>query len=85
MDDHDHDRDAIARLTTHEAICTERHAAVTRQLGEMRGAQQKLFDITDRVGNTLAGIGGKVAIIEAVMLALLALGIYEVLIRPVFQ
>lgn len=79
------DDGTLAELKTHEAVCAERYDAITRAIESLRTAQRLLFDKTDAMNSTLNRLAGKMVIIEAVMLALLALGVYEVLIRPVFH
>lgn len=74
-----------AALARHEAVCEERYDAVKKAIDALRESQKRLFSTQDDIVRTLGTISGKVGIIEAVMLALLALGIYEVLVRPVFQ
>jgi len=74
-----------AALDKHEGICAERYANITTSIVGLRAAQEKLFATTDAINATLNRLAGKVVIIEAIMLGLLALGVYEVIFKPLFE
>ena len=84
-DDDTMNESTASRLAAHTASCDQRYKNITDAISGLRDAQKALFESSRETNATLNRTAGKVAIIEAIMLALLALGIYEVLIRPVFQ
>lgn len=71
-------------LETHEAVCAERYSQIKAAIESLRNTQARLFEKTDDATAALNRLTGKLVIIEAIMFALLALGIYEMVFRPVF-
>ena len=77
--------EATAALARHEGVCDERHKNLCSSIQGLRDRTRRLFELQEKSNEQLNLIAGRMRYVDAILLALLALGIYEVLIKPVFQ